>query len=268
MLEKKLSFGLTPCPNDTFIFYQFLKNPFIEGQFHDIEVLNELAFQKALPLIKVSCATAVKLQDYIILSAGGAMGYDCGPILISNFLNHAETWEDLYTSKIYIPGRHTTANFLFHQFSKENKIPFEKLSIHYVRYDQILPLLVNNQERAYGILIHEERFTYKKHSLNLVLDLGEWWYKEKNLPIPLGCIVLHQEYHAYKEFIEDKIRESLLYSQNHYFEVLDFMKKHAQTMDEDAIKNHVNLYVTKFSYDVGVDGWNAIQMLKTFINQS
>lgn len=44
-----------------------------------------------------------------------------------------------------------------------------------------------------GVLIHEGRFTYERHNLELVADLGALWERQTGLPLPLGGIVASRE---------------------------------------------------------------------------
>lgn len=262
-----IKFGLSPCPNDTYIFFKFIQNQEIEPIFLDVEELNQLALLEKIPLIKVSCATAVQLKNYQILSSGGAMGFGCGPLIISNFKKDMKLKNKIETWKIFIPGKHTTANFLFYTFCKENQIDLNN-NINYIRYDKIIPeLLKLKQENvpSLGILIHEERFTYSNFNLFLEIDLGNWWESFTKLPIPLGCIVIHKSILEYKGRIQKEIQKSILYSQNHFEEVLPFIKEKAQTLSEDAIKEHIKLYVNEFSIELGEKGWEALEKLKKFI---
>ncbi len=265
---KKLDFGLSPCPNDTYIFYKFIQQSEIVPHFLDVEELNQLAYKEEFPLIKVSCYTALQLKNYVILKNGGAMGYGCGPILVSgNKMEKENLILSFQNSTILIPGKNTTANFLFKYFCKKNHIEISKLDIQYTRYDQIIPTL-QKEKKFFGILIHEERFTYQAFNLFLITDLGEWWEKETNLPIPLGCIVLHKDLLELKEKIENQILESILYSKNFYDEVLPFIRKYAQSMDDKAIKQHIDLYVTDFSYDMKDKGRETLRKMKSFILSS
>lgn len=266
-----MKFGLSPCPNDTYIFYKFIQNKKIIPLFLDVEELNQLALKEEIPLIKVSCATAVLLKHYDILSCGGALGYGCGPLIISNQNSEENLKEKIQKYTIYIPGTFTTANFLFTSFCKENQISTKQLDIVFLRYNEIIPqllLLKNKQQNALGILIHEERFIYNTFHLYLELDLGNWWERFTNLPIPLGCIVLHKDFSKEKETIENAIRESLLFSKENYHKVLPFIKEKAQTLDEVAIHNHIQLYVNEFSFNIQESGWTALQKMKEFILNS
>ncbi|MFN3603520.1 MAG: MqnA/MqnD/SBP family protein [Leptonema sp. (in: bacteria)] len=263
-----MEFGLTPCPNDTYIFYKFIQKPWISPIFLDVEELNQLALQGNLPLVKVSCATAVQLKEYVILASGAAMGFGCGPLLVSNYDNSKNLTEKIKNSRILIPGKHTTANFLFANFCSKNQIPTKDLKIEYVRYDQIIPSLIefkSKNQNAMGILIHEERFTYRNFNLNLEMELGSWWEMHTQLPIPLGCIVLHKDFWQDKVKIEEEIRESILYSKTHFQEVFPFIKNKAQTLSEEAILNHIHLYVNDFSLNIEERGWIALDKMKQFI---
>lgn len=264
-MKHKIHFGLSPCPNDTYIFYHFIKTGKYEPIFLDVEELNQLALQERLPLIKVSCITAVQLKNYEILSSGGAMGYGCGPLIVSNIQETKESKiiEKLQKYPVFIPGKHTTANFLFYQFCHYHNI--QPKNVFYIRYDKII--LEVKKQRSFGILIHEERFSYQNHHLYKVIDLGEWWELKTGLPIPLGCIVLHKDFLDLKKTIENDIKKSIEFSHKNFNEVLPFIKKYAQTLEENTIKAHINLYVTDFSYDMQDKGIIAINKLKEFINK-
>ncbi|GIX42507.1 MAG: 1,4-dihydroxy-6-naphtoate synthase [Leptospiraceae bacterium] len=267
-MNSKLDFGLSPCPNDTYIFYHFIHTGKYNPIFLDVEELNQLALKEEIPLIKVSCITAVQLQKYEILSSGGAIGYRCGPLIVSSLKNqlyYNDFINLIYKYPIYIPGKHTTANFLFYQFCKYNNIPINQIEIHYIRYDKIIPELKKNN--AFGVLIHEERFCYQNHNLKKIIDLGEWWEETTHLPIPLGCIVLHKDYIELKDIIENDIKQSIEFSKNNYHKVLPFIKKYAQSMDETIIKSHIDLYVTDFSYDMKDKGKQSLFKLKEFVYQ-
>ena len=44
-----------------------------------------------------------------------------------------------------------------------------------------------------GLIIHENRFTYKEKGLEKIIDLGEFWERETGLVIPLGGIVIKRD---------------------------------------------------------------------------
>ena len=109
----RLSVGMSPCPNDTFMFYHLLNS----GRFEidltiaDVEDLNGRALNHELDISKVSLYTAVKVMDfYSILDSGAALGKNCGPLLVAR---RDRSIRELKDATIAVPGRHTTANLLF-----------------------------------------------------------------------------------------------------------------------------------------------------------
>src|SRR5690606_40582322 len=93
----KLSLGFSPCPNDTFIFDALIHHKIdTEGldfdvEYHDVETLNQKAFNKELAITKLSYhAFAYAVKDYELLDAGSALGFGVGPLLITKNQELAE----------------------------------------------------------------------------------------------------------------------------------------------------------------------------------
>lgn len=113
-----------------------------------------------------------------------------------------------------------------------------------------------------GLIIHESRFTYQTKGLKKVIDLGEWWEKTTSCPIPLGGIIAKRN--LPKETllkINRVMRKSVEYAFAHPESSRDFVKSHAQEMDEKVMQQHIQLYVNDFSVDLGGEGKNAITIL-------
>ena len=75
-----VSLGISPCPNDTFVFsalvHRQVPGPDIEVTFADIDVCNRLAIERRLDVVKVSYAALPELlDDYALLPTGGALGH-------------------------------------------------------------------------------------------------------------------------------------------------------------------------------------------------
>src|SRR5690606_25166565 len=76
----------------------------------DVESLNRKALKADLNITKLSFhAYAHVLSHYILLRAGSALGFNCGPILIHQSKFKAEKADHM---RVAIPGKLTTANFL------------------------------------------------------------------------------------------------------------------------------------------------------------
>ena len=256
---RQLSLGYSPCPNDTFIFYGLIhgKVPCAEVKFieqlEDVETLNQLALQGQLDLTKISYHALGHLRkDYVLLHSGGALGRGCGPLIVAR---KSISMAELQGKKIAIPGQLTTANLLLQLHSEG----YEDILI--LPFDQIMTAVAQGKVDA-GVIIHESRFTYQQHGLIQILDLGQWWEEEMGFPIPLGGILAKRSLGAtlIKE-IDTALRQSIEYAYAHTQEPQDYIKQHAQELDDNVVRNHINLYVNDFSIDLGDEGIQAVKCL-------
>ena len=253
-----LHIGLSPCPNDTFIFYALLHDkvdsrvkflPFMT----DVEELNKKVLKGELPVSKVSFGMLGKyLDDYIVLNSGSAMGRGCGPLLVSK---KKVSPEDMESLRIAIPGINTTAALLLKLFAPgaKNLIPMPFFEI---------PGSVLREEADCGVIIHETRFTYTSYGLHCIKDLGEWWESETGLPIPLGGIVAKRSLGQKLLLdIDRTIHESVSYSIKNPSQAQAFIKEHAQETSPEVIRNHIDLYVNEFTLNMGKEGKFALETL-------
>ena len=255
----KFSLGFSPCPNDTFIFDALVNKKIdtegIEFDLHleDVETLNQWAMQGKLDISKISYGVLpLLLSRYELLDAGGALGKGVGPLLIARGEMPLTKVPDC---RIAIPGQRTTAHLLFSlAFPEARKKEFRVFS---GIEDAVLSGAVDC-----GVIIHENRFTYQQKGLVKLLDLGEYWERETGAPIPLGGIVLRKGYEVpLSEKLNKLIRKSLEYAFCHYPELPEFVRVHAQEMDEGVMRQHIDLYVNNYSLSLGGDGEKAIETL-------
>jgi len=257
----KLTLGFSPCPNDTFIFDALIHHKIdtegLEFQvfYDDVETLNQKAFKTDLDITKLSYhAFAYVAKDYALLDAGSALGFGVGPLLISKMQFNKEELNNSSLS-IGIPGKYTTANFLlslaYPQLTNKVEMLFSDIE------DGLL-----NDKIDLGLIIHENRFTYQDKGLHKVIDLGEFWEKETGCAIPLGGIVVKR---TLPEQIKLKINRVLQRSVEFAFanpkSGIAFIRSHAQAMDEAVMFKHIELYVNKYSIDLGQEGRKAIELL-------
>jgi 1,4-dihydroxy-6-naphthoate synthase len=258
-MSRELTFGYSPCPNDTFSFYALthgkLPNlPFsIREQLEDVETLNQLALSGSLDLTKVSYHALGHLREqYTLLRSGGALGRGCGPLVVAT---QQTSMTALRGKTIAIPGQLTTANLLLQLYSEG----FDRLLI--LPFDQIMPALKTGKAQA-GVIIHESRFTYKSEGFHEIVDLGAWWEEETGLPIPLGGILARRDLgKELIETVETAIRASLDYAWAHPEQPRSYIRRHAQEMNDAVTDKHINLYVNQFSRDLGDEGVRAIETL-------
>ena len=247
--------GYSPCPNDTFIFYGLVHGkiaggPVVREVLEDIETLNCLALAGRLDLTKISFHALAHLRShYCLLHAGGALGRGCGPLVVAR---HPLAPADLVGKKIALPGKLTTAALLLRLFGPE----LEDLEI--MPFHRIMPAIQQGAVDA-GVIIHESRFTYADYGLHRVIDLGEWWEETTGHPIPLGGIMARRELGRGRiEQIDQALRASVEYAREHPDEVLGYVRAHAQEMDEEVMRAHIDLYVNEYTLDYGPEGEAAI----------
>lgn len=255
----KLSLGFSPCPNDTFIFDALVNNKIdteglsFEVFMEDVETLNQWALKGKLDITKLSYAVLpMVLNNYIVLNSGSALGTGVGPLLISGT---EQGNSKINESIIAIPGEHTTAHLLFCLAYPNalNKV--------FLRYDQIENFVLNGT--GLGVIIHENRFTYQAKGLYKITDLGEFWEKKTNNPIPLGGIVIKRTVdHKVSLQIDKLIRKCIEYAYNNYSQELSgYIKAHSQEMSEEIMRRHIDLYVNNYSIDLAEEGKSAVMKL-------
>lgn len=250
--------GFSPCPNDTFIFdalvHQRFEIPFqVAPQLLDVEKLNQLATAYSMEITKMSFAAYPAVSDkYQILSAGSALGRNCGPLLICKKKPDPSDWS---RCRVAIPGKMTTANLLLSIF-------FPQLTNKVEMIFSDIEDAVMNEVVDFGLIIHENRFTYAQKGLIKVADLGECWENEHGLPIPLGCIAVHRNLEESLKLAVDKaIRQSVEWAFLHPDDAKEYIQQHAQEMSQEVQRNHIDLYVNQFSVDLGEEGRSAIRFL-------
>jgi 1,4-dihydroxy-6-naphthoate synthase len=257
----KLTLGFSPCPNDTFIFDALVNKKIdtkgieFEVKYADVEQLNQWATEGKLDITKLSFhAYAYCMQNYVLLNSGSALGNNCGPMLIAK---HPLQKEDIVTSTIAIPGKMTTANFL--------------LGILYPKARSKKEVLFSGIEGAVaggsvdmGLIIHENRFTYEQKGFFKVTDLGEEWETQTNSPIPLGGIFIKRDLDTKLQHTVDAlIHESIEYAFANPESSREYVKQHSQEMEDSVIAKHINLYVNKYSLNLGAEGKKAIETMFT-----
>jgi 1,4-dihydroxy-6-naphthoate synthase len=261
----KLTLGFSPCPNDTFIFDALIHHKIdtegleFEVFYDDVETLNQKAMRGELDITKLSYhAFAYVTDKYELLDAGSALGFGVGPLLICK--DDPEYLKSKLSSHrspltIGIPGKYTTANFL--------------LGLAYPNAANKVELVFSDIEDAVldgrvdvGLIIHENRFTYQDKGLKKIIDLGDYWEKQTGCAIPLGGIVANRklpEETLHK--VNRVLRKSVGFAFDNPKSGLEFIRSHAQEMSEEVMYKHIELYVNKFSIDLGEEGRKAVQLL-------
>ncbi|KXK61719.1 1,4-dihydroxy-6-naphthoate synthase [Micromonospora rosaria] len=253
-----LSLAISPCPNDTFVFHALVHGrvpgaPPVEVTYADVDVTNTAAERGAFDLVKVSYAALPwLLDDYHLLPCGGALGRGCGPLVLTRGDGGSV---DLSGATVAVPGDRTTAYLLFRLWSAQR--PPARIEV--VPFHEIMPGVAAGRYDA-GLVIHEARFTYPRHGLTALVDLGEWWEADTGLPIPLGAILARRG-RVDPEAAAGWIRESVRQAWADPDASRGYVLTHAQEMEPDVVDRHIGLYVNEFTADLGEAGHAAVAAL-------
>jgi 1,4-dihydroxy-6-naphthoate synthase len=257
---RELTFGYSPCPNDTYAFHALTHGivvaPFrVRPVLIDIEELNRRAQSGEFHLTKLSVgAFAAVGERYRLLRSGAALGHGVGPLVVART---PMTLVEAVAGRVAIPGTETTAYRLLRLAAGEPSLP----SVVEMRYDRILKAVADGDVDA-GLIIHESRFTYADHGLVKVIDLGDWWEKETGLPVPLAGICARADLDDdSRSAAEHAIRASVQYAFDHPDASREYVRAHAQEMSDQVCAQHIALYVNEHSLDIGEDGLRAIERL-------
>lgn len=254
----KFTIGFSPCPNDTFIFDALVNKKIDTAQIQfepileDVQTLNLWAREGRLDITKLSYGVLpLVLDQYKVLNSGSALGKGVGPLLISNALQDDVPVDERV---IAIPGENTTAHLLF-----SLKYPQAKNKI-FLRYDLIEDFVLAG--KGLGVIIHENRFTYADKGLFKIADLGDYWEREMQVPIPLGGIVIKKHFdHTLQQQVDLLIRKSIEFAFQNYPELNDYIRSHSQEMSEDVMRKHIDLYVNEYSLALNQPGRDAVLKL-------
>jgi 1,4-dihydroxy-6-naphthoate synthase len=257
--QTHFTLGFSPCPNDTFMFDAMVHGKIdTEGLsfdvvLEDVETLNQNADKQVLDISKVSFAAFTQLTNkYQLLNSGAALGNGVGPLLIS--LNEIPDVENS-NIRIAIPGKNTTANFLFSTF-----FPKAKNKVEFI-FSEIEDAVLTGKVDA-GVIIHENRFTYAQKGLKKICDLGELWESQTGQPVPLGGIVVRKIFSPeIKEKIDRIVRRSVEFAFANSRSSMSYVRQHSQEMEAHVIQQHIETYVNDFSVDLGDKGREAISIL-------
>ncbi len=251
----KLSLHISPCPNDTFAFDALINARLAHDfdlavEYHDIEELNEGVLRGEPDISKISYAVYPLVADrYVLLDSGSALGRGNGQLLVRR---KGDTGK---IRKVASPGKNTTANALLLRYFPEVE------EVEQMLFSEIAAAVERGDVDA-GVLIHEGRFVYERRNLELVADLGKLWEAESSLPLPLGAIIAKRE--LGKELIskfDNLLSKSVRYAFDNPLLSRDFVKEHAQELEDDVIEKHISLFVNDYTISLGEEGRRAVERL-------
>jgi 1,4-dihydroxy-6-naphthoate synthase len=253
---EKIRIGHSPDSDDAFMFYALAKgliptDPYkIVHVVEDIETLNQRALAAELEVTAISVhAYAYVAKDYMFMPCGASIGDQYGPLVVSK-----APMDTLAGKRIAIPGKMTTAYLtlsLFEPNFEAEPRPFDKI-LDAVQQDEV----------DAGLIIHEGQLTYAREGLHKVIDLGEWWYEETGLPLPLGANVIRRNLGTEKiRKITALLKQSIQYSLEHRESGLAYAMTYARDMETSLADKFVGMYVNDYTLDYGEKGRAGVREL-------
>ena len=248
----------SPDSDDAFMFYALSQDKFDTGnlrfvhELSDIESLNRRALTGELEVSAVSIHAYAYISDrYALLSSGSSMGDRYGPRLVAR---EKMGRGDLQGKTVAVPGEWTTAFLALKLYEPEAEhvvVPF----------DEIMAFVARG-EADVGLIIHEGQLYHESEGLHLIEDLGEWWYGETSLPLPLGGNVVRRDLGA--ETIREVarlIKASIQYSLDNREEALAYALGYARDLPPELADKFVSMYVNEWTVDYGETGRETVRTL-------
>lgn len=248
----------SPDSDDAFMFWALAKDRVdTEGlTFHhhleDIQTLNEAAKTGKYELTAISYFAYAFINDkYDILSCGSSIGDKYGPVVIAK---KPLTKADIENTVIAVPGELTTAYLALKLWMPEAKTEV-------VPFDQIMQKVEDGTYTA-GLIIHEGQLTYQEQGFHKVVDLGEWWFEETNLTLPLGGNAIRKDLGPELcQKIGRVLRRSVEYGLEHRAEALDYCKQYARDLRPEQIDKFVGMYVNNMTVEADMEIQKAVKLL-------
>lgn len=221
-------------------------------ELQDIETLNQRALRAELEVTAVSIhAYAYLTETYALLPHGSSMGDRYGPRLVAR---SPLSRDSLTGKRIAVPGALTTA-YLTLRLYLPDFIPVQ------IPFDRIEDAVIAGDVEA-GLLIHEGQLTFADRGLHLIADMGEWWFGETGLPLPLGGNAIRKDLgEDLCRTVSRHLRASIAYGLDHREEALDHAMQYARGLERSKADRFVGMYVNQWTLDYGDAGRRAVAEL-------
>ena len=269
-MKKEITLYYSADSDDAFMFWALKEKLIDTGPFlfklvtGNTEDLNKLALEDEADITAVSIYTYGFLTDrYLLFPHSGSVGRNYGPVIVSR---KPYTAEDLSHLKIATPGEKTTAYCILKMISPGTKT----MTVPIIPFQNIFRAIDTGEVDA-GLLIHEGRLLYSQLGYHLIMDIGQWWFQETQLPLPLGGTVIKKSLgEADIKFVSSCLRNSIRYGLDHRDIALDAImqqkgKEQPQLFHKKLIDEYLSLYANEDTFDYGEEGRQAIQ---TFLDKS
>ncbi len=251
----------SPDADDAFMFFGLAQGKIATGdrtyvhQLADIETLNQRALRGELDVTAVSFHAYAYLADrYALLPHGASMGDRYGPRLVAREPAPGDPRASVRGRRIAVPGKLTTAFLALRLYQPDFQpvmTPFDQIE------DAVLAGSVD-----LGVLIHEGQLTYAGRGLHRWVDLGEWWFGETGLPLPLGGNAIRLGLGPeLMRAVSGDLRTSIAFGLAHRDDALRYALRFARGLDRATTDEFVGMYVNQLTLDYGERGRRAVQTL-------
>ncbi|MBI1271078.1 ABC transporter substrate-binding protein [bacterium] len=261
---KEIVVAHSPDSDDAFMFYGIAKGLLdtdglkIKQVHKDIQSLNQEALEGKYEVSAISFAAYPYIADtYKIMTCGASMGDNYGPVLVCR-----EDFDeaDLEKTVVAIPGKLTTAYLALNLYKPGLETKEEE-------FDQIIKMVADGRYDA-GLLIHEGQLTYKDLGLRKLVDLGEWFMTETNLPLPLGGNAIRRDLgDEMINKLSNILKRSIQFSLDNRKDALAYAMTFAPDIPQDLADRFVGMYVNELTVDQGKRGEAAIRKLFEMANE-
>ena len=254
----KLTLAHSPDSDDAFMFYALATRKIgardlsFTHRLEDIESLNRKALEGIYDITAISFHAYSYLEDkYVLLPCGASFGDRYGPVVVSRARLGSGS---LKGKRVAVPGKMTTAYLALQLYEPG-------VDALVTSFDQILDTVARGEADA-GVVIHEGQLTYGEAGLRKVLDLGEWWYQETRLPLPLGGNAIRRSLDSQTQHaVAALLKQSIQYALHHREEALSYAQQFSRGLDALTADRFVSLYVNDWTLDYGPRGRRAVQEL-------
>jgi 1,4-dihydroxy-6-naphthoate synthase len=254
----ELTLAHSPDSDDAFMFYALatkklgVRDVSFTHRLEDIETLNRKALDGVYDVTAISFHAYPYLEDkYVLLPSGASFGERYGPVVVSQACWNSSS---LKGKRVAVPGKMTTAYLALQLYEPE-------VDAVVTPFDHILEVVARGAVDA-GVVIHEGQLTYSGSGLRKVLDLGEWWYQQTDLPLPLGGNAIRRSLDNYTQrTVAGLLKKSIQYSLQHREEALLYAQQFSRGLDTTTADRFVSMYVNDWTLDYGQRGRRAVQEL-------
>ena len=252
----------SPDADDAFMFYGLVKGAsYAPGydfrhELCDIESLNHRALKGELDVTAISIHAFPYLKgQYAILRCGASMGgKDYGPRVVAT--SHINLFDGTPRT-IAIPGELTSTTLALRIWLKEKGVNAELVNMN---FDEVQHAVKRGEVDA-GCIIHEGQITHTRDGLTTILDLGQWWWDETGLPLPLGVNIVRKSLgdDAMKA-VGHVLKSSIQYALDNRKDALEYALEYGRGITYQDADVFVGMYVNDITIDIGDAGMESMRL--------